>query len=1685
MVALTFILQSGAVMAGQPHLVDPDGGGYADERTMPTPEQLKEYESADSFLQIGGQIDEFMNPVTQQGPQITEGQLIFESPSGTQYVMLTGETDPVEDYYQPIMKLFNPEQELVDVVEPELEIYKWDPQNCEEVYFTSFEDNAANYMEWAQIDGDAADIGTYYDGWAWSDARACTGDHSFKSTMYDEYKNMQDDYIYMQEVIDVSEYSTITVHFNTFVAGEGASWYNDYWAGDIYNPLDFLEFGIIDDGTMYFVDNGDGQVFSTSDGYTLPGNYYFFDTSIPLYSVEDPGYDGMDYTNKAEKIDGCPGWWHVWLDFPVSGLITPGEFGVWFGFHSDKERVFEGAYIDDILIEGCIPDGEKIYQGHSQDWLTIDPGVTYFEFPLVWDDVEPGTYKAVAKVKNDEGGYDDWDEIIFEIADNIDCAIVDMFVEDDFTGEIIPDGGIMSYTADAHIPFTYHNTGNVAMEGVGIRATGYKVVKETLFEDDMEGMSNWVYFYEDAPLYMSNDFAWSGSQSLAFNNPDTMHYDNDKFYVGYSQAGWNMEDVEECQIDMYIKAKLADAGEQFVGCMLTYNLILGYILIDSGPRGDNGWVGPMQPQCQYYSVDFDYQFNRIADIGYFYDDNGHMTYDTGIGFWLQTDATGVFFEDETDWSGVYVDDIVVTATTVGEKVWEDTMVLPGPCEPSETCSGQFTWEDVPYCNYKVCVEALCEGDVNDDNNMICSTFNVLEPLEKPAKPEGVDYTECTDEAWCISNVIGAGDHYALATNCDTFDVPAGVNDFIALAGEDDECCPGAIDISHLETGEAGAAAEVIWTDDMSADTWTVVSDGNAPTWEYTTLDPNICVPGGASGYRYAIDDDGAGSGAPASVDDLVSPAIDCTGYSNLELEFHGDFQWVSSTDFMTVNVWDGAMWHEVAYIQEDVGGFDAWSGFPIDISVADGNSDVQIMFTYDDGGAWAWGAQIDNVVVSGAPTVIGGGAKYTVLTSGFETWTGPLPEDFQANTGWTDSTWGFPHSGLGHAWCGAAGATLTTNTVTLEQDSELRFWYAAEYYLYPMDLEIYCNGDFMGGIYGWTEDTVYTEFIVDLSAYDFGPATIEFVHLNSDLYGACLDDVLITTEEEQQGPVLDEMILDMHYQCDLYTDSEVILEVAGFTTGSAMWRVEMYDDYGDGWDAGHYIEVWVNDVQVGVVDLASGTFDFFEFEVMEGDLVKACYINPGPTSYAEEQSWALINHEGLVLFIDGNLVDGEAPESSCAGPYTMGECAGCPVEECPAPAGLDAWTEVAVFTGNAPGIDQYFTVDLVPYLIGYDHFFIRFRLDTTYWEGSAYAGPGIGFHLHEITIFDMLADGDFYEDFEDGNMINEDAGLVWCSECVTWGEYWEEVDTHAWEQAYPAEPINNALVWSTEIEDAYEAMLTGMWTIEIAGGATVTFELSADGGENWFIIANEEGPLSYDGPIPCTPFDLTPWAGSEILIRTRVVSDGTAPGYVKVYDLAISGKQDRVPPTATISLSGNMIGPGLYAGPVTVTINANDDAGMGEIHYILDGSESIVSGDKATFKVSNDGDHTVEFWAVDATGNEGAHGTASFSVDATPPTVAITAPEPGLYLFGSKLLSMSKPFIIVAFTIEATADDAQGIYVVQFLLNGEVIGEDTEAPYDAYCAVKNMGAGTIKAIALDGVGNSAEDTLDVTYYKFL
>ena len=296
--------------------------------------------------------------------------------------------------------------------------------------------------------------------------------------------------------------------------------------------------------------------------------------------------------------------------------------------------------------------------------------------------------------------------------------------------------------------------------------------------------------------------------------------------------------------------------------------------------------------------------------------------------------------------------------------------------------------------------------------------------------------------------------------------------------------------------------------------------------------------------------------------------------------------------------------------------------------------------------------------------------------------------------------------------------------------------------------------------------------------------------------------------------------------------------------------------------------------------------------------------------------------------------------------------------------------------------------------------------------------------------------------------------------------------------------VNNALVWSTSVPQAINAELTFYHDFDLEMGADWCYlEFSTDGGSTFI------APTAFSGVgAAYYAIDMTPFVGENVLIRWRVLTDDAVhSAYYHVEDMCITGQLDTEAPVTTGTLTGTMLH-GWYSTGVTFTATATDDvSGVDAIYYKIDGGSTLTYTGPITISVN--GEHYIEYWAVDNVGNEEAHHiTGTFKIDTgSAPSCSITAPGNGIYLFGNKILDAgSKPIIIGGITVGASASDADsGVYRVIFSLDGTVFGEDTSAPYEAYMGMKHTGAGTITVTAEDFTGNTASDTLAVTYFKFL
>jgi subtilisin-like proprotein convertase family protein len=139
--------------------------------------------------------------------------------------------------------------------------------------------------------------------------------------------------------------------------------------------------------------------------------------------------------------------------------------------------------------------------------------------------------------------------------------------------------------------------------------------------------------------------------------------------------------------------------------------------------------------------------------------------------------------------------------------------------------------------------------------------------------------------------------------------------------------------------------------------WTTVIESGTQDWTFGSG----AMPGGPDFPTNAaiFDDDAAGSG-PANLARLVSPAYDLTGASNVQLSFDYSLQDFAGSGTFEVEIWDGAAWQQILFVDVDTAPVNSGN---IDVS-ASANAAFQVRFTYDDEDDWAWGAGVDNFLLT-------------------------------------------------------------------------------------------------------------------------------------------------------------------------------------------------------------------------------------------------------------------------------------------------------------------------------------------------------------------------------------------------------------------------------------------------------------------------------------------------------------------------------------------------------------------------------------------------------------------------------------------------------------------------------------------------------------------------------------------------
>ncbi len=101
---------------------------------------------------------------------------------------------------------------------------------------------------------------------------------------------------------------------------------------------------------------------------------------------------------------------------------------------------------------------------------------------------------------------------------------------------------------------------------------------------------------------------------------------------------------------------------------------------------------------------------------------------------------------------------------------------------------------------------------------------------------------------------------------------------------------------------------------------------------------------------------------------------------------------------------------------------------------------------------------------------------------------------------------------------------------------------------------------------------------------------------------------------------------------------------------------------------------------------------------------------------------------------------------------------------------------------------------------------------------------------------------------------------------------------------------------------------------------------------------------------------------------------------------------DVTPPITTALMTGVLGNNGWYVSDVVMTLTAMDNeggSGVKEIHYTVDGVETVVPGSSASHTISGDGTHTASWYAIDNAGNvETPPQQVGINIDTTAPVIS-------------------------------------------------------------------------------------------------
>ena len=343
-----------------------------------------------------------------------------------------------------------------------------------------------------------------------------------------------------------------------------------------------------------------------------------------------------------------------------------------------------------------------------------------------------------------------------------------------------------------------------------------------------------------------------------------------------------------------------------------------------------------------------------------------------------------------------------------------------------------------------------------------------------------------------------------------------------------------------------------------------------------------------------------------------------------------------------------------------------------------------------------------------------------------------------------------------------------------------------------------------------------------------------------------------------------------------------------------------------------------------------------------------------------------------------------------------------------------------------------------------------------------------------------------YNEYMEGTYVN----LVWLG--PDYAHYGTFSNYFTYENSY-LNYRNNAddkLILTVDLSGVYQAWLRYEVNYSVeAGFDYLVLEASGDDGSTWQELRRYTGDSggwidqTLGASVGFEPYNygisLNNYVGDELMLRWRLLSDGSVNDRgIQLDDVRILGKVDDAAPVTVASL--NPATPngcnGWYTSAVTITLTAQDDIGMGTTFYRINGGSWLTY--TAPIAINTEGEFDIDYYSVDAVGNEETAKTVSFAIDRTAPTGSIGIPQTGyIYFFGRELmpriLVKDKALIFGGLIATASASDGgSGVHYVTFTTSAGSV-EDAVAPYQYPLPFYLFGSDTLTVSVTDMACNSA------------